>query len=213
LSSGQAAFTTNNLAHGSHTIVAEYAGNANFAGVTNTLAQSQVINTPPVAGGDTIERYPAQGVKVRLAELLGKASDADSDTLTITVSATSASNNTVTVSGAWVFFTPVPGFTNADSFTYTVTDGHGGSATGTVTVAIKVDNAPSQNLVIVNLDNGSFRIDGNGIPGRTYRLQYSDVTGPFVWQDIESVTANSVGAFQYTDTSGSSMRFYRTVYP
>jgi subtilisin-like proprotein convertase family protein len=213
LSGGQAAFTTNNLAHGSHTVVAEYAGNANFGGSTNTLSPIQVINTPPVAGGDTIERYPTQGVKVRLAELLGKASDADSDTLNITVSPASASNNTVTVSGAWVFFTPAPGFTNADSFTYTVTDGHGGSATGTVTVAIKVDAAPSQNLVIVNLDNGSFRIDGNGIPGRTYRLQYSDATDPFVWNDLVSMTADSVGAFQYTDSSGSPMRFYRTVYP
>ena len=215
LSGGVATFATNNLAHGSHTVVAEYAGNANFGGSTNTLSPVQVINTPPVAGGDTIERYPAQGVKVRLAELLGKASDADSDTLTITVSPASASNNTVTVSGAWVFFTPASGFTNADSFTYTVTDGHGGSATGTVTVAIKVDNAPSQNLVIVNLDNGSFRIDGNGIPGRTYRLQSATTLSPANWQDISggSVTADTVGKFEYTDTPGEGSRFYRTVYP
>jgi subtilisin-like proprotein convertase family protein len=213
LSGGVATFTTNTLAHGSHTIVAEYAGDVNFTGTTNALAQDQVINTPPVAGNVTIMRNPALSVKVRLSTLLANASDADGDALNITVSSTSASNAAITVSGGWVFYTPPTGFTNADSFTYTVTDGHGGSATGTVTVAIQVDNAPSQNLVITPLGGNQYLINASGIPGYTYRLQYSDVTGPFVWQDIESATADSTGKFSYTDTSGAPMRFYRTVYP
>jgi subtilisin-like proprotein convertase family protein len=213
LSGGVATFTTNSLAHGSHTVVAEYAGDLNFTGTTNSLAQDQVINTPPVAGNLTITRNPALSVKVRLSTLLANASDADGDTLNISVSSISASNATITVSGGWVFYTPPAGFTNADSFTYTVTDGHGGSATGTVTVAIQVDNTPSQNLVITPLGGNQYLINASGIPGYTYRLQYSDVIGPFVWQDIESVTADSTGKFSYTDTSGSPMRFYRTVYP
>ena len=213
LSGGSATFTTNNLALGSHTVVAEYAGSTDFAGTTNSLAQNQVINTPPVAGNLTIERNPLLSVKVRLSTLLANASDADGDTLGITVSSMSASNATVTVSGGWVFYTPAAGFTNADAFTYTITDGRGGSATGTVTVAIQVDNAPSQNLTITDLGGGSFRVNGSGIPGYSYRLQYSDAVSPFVWQNISSLTADSTGKFTYTDTSGSSARFYRTVCP
>jgi large repetitive protein len=213
LSGGVATFTTNNLTHGSHTVVAEYAGDLNFTGTTNSLAPNQVINTPPVAGNLTIYRNPVLSVKVPLSTLLTNASDADGDTLNISVSSTSASNATITVSGGWVFYTPPTGFTNADSFTYTVTDGYGGSATGTVMVAIQVNNSQSQNLTISDLGGGSVLIEGSGIPGYTYRLQYSDTSGPFVWQDLASVTANNVGAFQYTDTSGSPTRFYRTVYP
>ncbi len=177
------------------------------------MAPDQVINTPPVAGNLTIDRNPVLSVKVPLSTLLTNASDADGDTLNINVSSTSASSATITVSGGWCSHTPPAGFTNAGSFTYTVTDGFGGSATGTVMVAIQVNNSQSQNLTISDPGGGSVLIEGNGIPGYTYRLQYSDTSGPFVWQDLASVTANSVGAFQYTDTSGSPARFYRTAYP
>ena len=215
LSGGVATFTTSTLALGSHTVVAEYAGDSNFTGTTNALAQNQVINTPPVAGNDTIERSSLTSVKVRLATLLANDSDADGDALNIVVSPASASNATIRVSGGWVFYTPPTGFTNADSFTYTITDGRGGSAVGTVAVAIQVDNSQSQNLAITDLGNGAFRINGNGIPGYLYRLQYSDTIAPFNWQVMVggSVTADSTGKFEYTDTSGAPTRFYRTVYP
>ena len=84
---------------------------------------------------------------------------------------------------------------------------------GTVTVAIQVNNAPSQNLVITDLGGGSFHISGSGIPGYTYRLQYSDSASPFDWQELASKTADSTGAFEYTDSSGGPTRLYRTVYP
>lgn len=215
LSGGAATFATNNLALGSHTVVAEYAGSANFVGTTNSLTPAQVINTPPVAGNDTIERGSTTTVKVQLATLLANDSDADGDTLGISVSPTNANGATISVSGGWAFYTPAAGFTNADSFTYTITDGRGGSAVGTVTVAIKVDNTQSQNLVISDQGGGSYLIRGNGIPGRTYRLQYSDVIGPFVWQNLSggSVTADTKGSFQFTDTGGGAQRFYRSVYP
>ena len=215
LSGGVATFTTNSLALGTHTVAAEYAGDVNFIGTTNSLPQVQVINTPPVAGNDTIVRSPTTSVKVLLSTLLANDSDADGDTLTPTVSTTSANGASIRVSGGWVFYTPPAGFTNADSFTYTITDGRGGSAQATVTVAILVDNAPSQNLVITSLGGNQYRIDGSGIPGRTYRLQSSDTASPFTWQDLSggSLTADGVGRFQYTDTTTATMRFYRSVYP
>ena len=40
-------------------------------------------------------------------------------------------------------------------------------------------------------------------------------SSPANWQDLPggSVTADSLGAFQYTDTSGSGSRYYRSAYP
>ena len=163
----------------------------------------------PVAYGIAIEctrdSYPIRA-------FLG---DADSDTFDFTVSSNSVNGATIMVSGGWVFYTPAAGFTNADSFTYTIADGRGGRAVATVTVAIAADNAPSQNLVITAPGNNTFRIDGSGIPGRTYRLQFSDLTNPFDWQDIAagSLTADSFGKFEYTDTTEATMRFYRSVNP
>jgi hypothetical protein len=215
LSGGVATFTTSTLALGTHSVVAEYGGNNNWIGSTNTLTPAQVINTPPVAVNDTIERYPTQGVKVRLSTLLGNDSDADADTLNITVASASASNGTIVVVGAWVYYTPAPGHTNVDSFTYTITDGRGGSTVGTVTVAIKVDNVATENLTITDLGNGSFRVRGSGIAGRTYRLQVTESLAPAAWTDLPgaSVTANAAGVFEFIDTAGAPTRYYRSVYP
>jgi subtilisin-like proprotein convertase family protein len=217
LSGGVATYSTTALAHGTHVVSAAYAGDGNFTGTSASLSPDQNINTPPVAGADTIERYPTQGVKVRLTTLLANDSDADGDTVSIAVAGTSANGGVLTVSGDWVFYTPAAGFTNSDSFTYTLTDSHGGSVTGTVAVAIKADNGPAQNLAVTDLGNGSFRIDGSGIPGRTYRLQYSDSMSPATWENLPgaSVTANGVGAFTATDTppGGVAERYYRAVYP
>jgi hypothetical protein len=215
LAGGVATFATNNLAHGIHTVVAEYAGSLNFVGSTNVLSPVQVINTPPIAGADTLERYATQGVKVRLASLLGNDSDADGDALNISVSSTSANAGAITVSGGWVFYTPAAGFTNADSFTYTLTDGQGGSTPGTVSVALKVDAEPGQSLTITDLGGGSMLIRGDGIPGRTYHLEYSVSLTPANWQVLAggTVTAVSAGSFQFTDTGVSGSRYYRSVYP
>lgn len=215
LSGGVASYSTISLTHGTHTVVAEYAGSVDFIGTTNTLAPVQNINTAPIAGADSIARYATQGVKVRLATLLANDSDADNDTPAITVASSSANGGTIAVSDGWAFYTPADGFTNVDTFTYSLSDGHGGTATGTVTVAIQVDDTLGGNLAITDLGNGSYRIDGSGIPGRAYRLQYSDTLSPYNWQLLPgaTVTADATGAFQFTDASPAPARVYRSVYP
>ena len=49
------------------------------------------------------------------------------------------------LSGSVVTYTPETGYTGADSFTYTISDGHGGTATATVNVTVTEpvpNNAP-----------------------------------------------------------------------
>lgn len=214
LSSGVAAFSTSTLTHALHTVVAEYAGDANFVGTTNSLVPDQKINTPPVAGNVNLYRNPLSGTKVLLTTLLANDRDADGDTLTLTVSAASANNAPIAVRGGWVFYTPPAGFTNADSFTYTVNDGNGGTSTATVAVALQVDTNQSQNLVVTALGNNEYLINGNGVAGYTYRLQHSGLGMPFTWQSFAgSFTTDSTGKFAYTDTSSGQTQFYRTVYP
>ena len=51
-----------------------------------------------------------------------------------------------------------------DSFTYTVRDGHGGLASGTVTVTVLADHGIAANLTILNLGNETYRIVSAGVP-------------------------------------------------
>ncbi len=215
LSGGSAVFVTNSLDHGSNTVIGEYAGDANFIGSTNILSPAQVIDTPPVAGPVTIYRGPAGGAQVTIADLLTNVSDADGDAITfVGVSAASAHGGTVGTNSGWVLYMPAPGFTNADTFTYLVTDGLSAPVTGTVTVDVAIDTGVSRNLAITNLDNGSVAIAGQGIPGSTYIVQYTADPPPTTnWLTLATVTADSSGAFVLFDSTASALRLYRAIYP
>ncbi len=88
----------------------------------------------------------------------------------------------------------------------------GGNAAGDADWVLVLDTV---SIAITDLGNGSFELNGNGIPGLTYRLQSSPTLNPANWQDIPggSATADSTGAFQYTATGGGATGFYRVVYP
>ncbi len=216
LANGVASLTTNSLSHGTHSIAANYAGDGNFTGSTNTLGSSQVINTRPIAAADALERGLNCGVKVRAATLLANDTDADSDPLTISsISSTSAEGGTVTTSAPWVVYTPPAGFTNSDSFSCVITDG-GLLATNTISIAIQQSQLQSVNCAAVeNLGNGSYRIRFSGIPGRTYTIQYSESLVTPSWQILGMRTASSIGQFEFTDTpgEGAPARFYRSTQP
>jgi large repetitive protein len=64
--------------------------------------------------------------------------DIDGDQLTV-LSVTSPANGTVSITGnvSGINYKPRSGFSGIDSFTYTVTDGRGGTSTATVTVDVK----------------------------------------------------------------------------
>ena len=214
LERGFASYSPPSLGHGTHRVVAEYAGDGTFAGATRALEPDQVINTPPLAGPDTIDREGASPVKVSIAKLLKNDSDADGDAISaLDVSATSAMGATVTRRDDWVFYSSALSFEDPDTFTYTITDGLGPPVTGVVTVHLRGNNGPSPNLTITQLGDGSFQVRGDGIPDRSYRIQSADsLTNPD-WQTIGTVTADHFGVFVYADQIGLIGGFYRSVSP
>jgi hypothetical protein len=68
-------------------------------------------------------------------------------------------------------------------------------------------------LTITNLNNGSFSIRGGGIPGQTYRIQFTDGPDQTNWQTLGTATASPAGIFQFTNSSATAQRFYRSIYP
>jgi hypothetical protein len=91
------------------------------------------VNDNPVAVNDSATT-PA-GTPVSVA-VLANDSDLDGDALSVTAVTNGANGSAVRNANGTVTYTPNAGFSGADSFTYTVSDGRGGTATGTVSVTV-----------------------------------------------------------------------------
>ncbi len=209
---GTVSLSTAALPHGQHTISVEYSGTKYFLGATNTLDPPQVINNPLVVAASVIQRVPGQGTKVAVTDLLANAADADGDTVALdSISATSAAGGMLNLSGGWIFYLPPPGFTNADSFHYTVKDGSGASSVGTVTINVIEDKRCQ--LTVLDLGNGSYRIVFSGSPWRSYAIQYTTTPASTNWHLLGTGTADYRGHLEYDDTppAGTRLRFYRAL--
>jgi PKD repeat protein len=114
-------------------------GTANSNSATVVITVNPANNNAPIAADDsaTTDEDIAATINV-----LANDSDVDGDTLTVD-SVTQGSNGTVTANGNDVTYTPAVNFNGSDSFSYTVSDGNGGTDTATVSVTINaVNDAP-----------------------------------------------------------------------
>jgi hypothetical protein len=210
-----ASLNTAELLHGTHTITAEYGGDGNFLGSTNSF--SQIMDTPPVAGSTTLQRYPEGGAKIRTAALLTNDSDADGDMLNLVlVGSTSASGGTIATQGDWICYQPPKDFTNSDSFSYIVADSLGLQSTGSVTITIGSDTNAPQNFAPPNgIGHNLATVQFLGIPQRVYAIQYTTNLSTPIWQTLGTATAGGTGLIQVFDDppDGSPPRYYRTTNP
>ena len=100
---------------------------------------TQGAGQPPVAVDDAATTD--EDVPVNVA-VLGNDSDADLDTLTVIAVSDPANGSVVIELNGTVTYTPNLDFSGEDSFTYTITDGRGGTAQATVTITVLPVNDP-----------------------------------------------------------------------
>ena len=211
LSSGAATSSAiASLPRGTNVISFAYLGDGNYVGSTNTLDQI-VTNHPPVANSASYTRNAAsQQIKIAVTNLLGNATDVDGDTLTL-VSVSASTNAAILIlSGGLVMYYNTNAV--ADEFTYTVTDGFGG--TNSATVTIYVDSTPlfgQVTIPAVDTTGGTATLNFAGIP--TYNYSVLRSTNLTSWAVIWTTNAPGSGVFQYIDTSAPQpSAYYRLQY-
>lgn len=150
------------------------------------------------AEGDVLTTAEDTPLTILPATLLANDTDPDGDTLTIT-SVQGAVNGTVALIGSNIVFTPDANYNGAASFTYTVSDGNGGTATAIVNVGVTpVNDGPTLVINTGNQDNGNDAVNEAALstgtnPSGTAEFAYGKFTigdGDGL-SDIKSITLGS----------------------
>jgi Ca2+-binding RTX toxin-like protein len=122
-------------------------------------------NTPPVANPDSVSTARNAAITIPVATLLANDSDTNNDPLTITGVSNATSGSAVLNNNGTITFTPSSGFSgNNASFDYSISDGKGGSASATVTVAVgTVQNGGNSGQSLVGNEGNDVLNGGNSI--------------------------------------------------
>ena len=209
VSSGSASsLSITNLPRGTNVITVAYLGDVNYVGSTNTLDQI-VTNHPPVVNAASYTRNAViQQLKIAVTNLLSNASDVDGDTLTLASVSATTNTATLVVSGGWVMYYNTNAV--ADEFTYTVSDGFGGTNSATVTLTLDSTPVFGQST-LASTTGGTATLNFAGIPTCSYSVLRS--TNLTSWTAIWLTNAPASGVFQYIDNPAPQpSAYYRLQY-
>ena len=147
-------------ATGSYTWIAQYSGNSNNYGATAEQYESVVPAPVAFNGNATTNRETPVTINVL-------ANDSDPNNYALTVqSVTSPGHGAAAVNAdGSITYTPATNFQGTDTFQYSISDGHGGTATASVTVTV--------NYIVVRHchrwtglpDLGTWRVAGGNVLG------------------------------------------------
>ncbi|MGD9835239.1 MAG: VCBS domain-containing protein, partial [Piscinibacter sp.] len=158
---------------------------AGASATANLVITVTGTNDAPVANANTGPATEDTVLTIVPAVLLANDTDVDNGTTLTITSVQSPVNGTVALVGGNVVFTPTANYSGPASFTYTISDGQGGSSTATVTLNVAaVADAPT--LVI----NGTTNTGGTSTPP-SFPVSTGLVREFF--QDIAGVSSSNAG--------------------
>jgi hypothetical protein len=159
----------------------------------------------PVPAPGTTNVFAVLGSALTLAtsNLVALAGNPANYPLSVTaVSPTSTNGSAVSLSGGTIIYAPVA--LGPDKFTYTLSDGHGGTAIGMVTVSNT--NGLGGQISGIVFTNGVAGMTFTGIPGYQYHVQVS--TNLVNWNDVLITNFPAGGVFQFSDTAALMQAAY-----
>jgi hypothetical protein len=177
------------------------------------FVQGQGANLPPTATGAVADTLPNTPTDIDVSDL---GTDPDGDPLTISAVTSGATINgtfvptagTVVNNGQFVRYTPPMGFHGTDDFGYTIDDGHGSTASGTVVVHVNTPPiAPDESFSVPHGTTGSFTVPGPGLLSRPSDPDGDPLTVTASDGALGHVAANATtGGFTYTSNGGGLVR-------
>ncbi len=130
-------------------------------------------NQPPVANADSLTITQNGPSTIMASTLLANDTDANGNPLTVT-GVSGATNGTVSFNAATntITFTPTTGYTGPASFNYSISDGHGGTASAAVNLAVAANQVP-----VAVADSGFTTIQNTAITIAGSTLLANDTDG------------------------------------
>ncbi|QMS87343.1 cadherin-like domain-containing protein [Nostoc edaphicum CCNP1411] len=143
-------------------------GTANSTAVTRNI-NITAVNDVPVGVNDSITTNKNTPIIISASTLLSNDTDVDvSDVLTITGFTEPSQGSLVNNNNGTYTYTPFENYYGSDNFTYTISDGQGGSSTATVNLTINEVTPP------INGTLGADNLTGTGIMDIISGLQGND---------------------------------------
>lgn len=179
-------FTTLNLPGGlAHWNISDLNVGGTITYINNNPAGVNITNGVSVGGS----------VGMTVIGKFVSALDADGDAVTITSVSTPASGTATIVGGTNITYVNTSAAAT-DSFTYTVSDGLGGTDIRTVTVLIS--SPEGFNKLSGPTGTGPYSFSYLGIPNEDYALDESpNLVAPYTWYPVVTNTASGTGAIEY----------------
>jgi VCBS repeat-containing protein len=189
-------------------------------GGTSTATVSLVVrpvNDAPAATDDAA--HTAQGQPVTL-NVLANDTDVDGDALQVTAVGQGTHGKVGINADGTLTYYPASGFAGTDTFTYTVSDGSGGSASGTVSVQVDRANAPptasnglaametgtpiSGTLTVADADNAPGELRFGLATGPAHGTVNVQADGTYTYTPVAGYAGSDSFTFTVTDPSGAS---------
>ncbi len=168
----------------------------NGSGVVTSLVAT-LTYVLPVANTATYTRYAGYPLGISITNLLSNVTDASPGAV-ISLVGTGVSTNGVTLGNSSGFLLYQNPNNVNDQFTYTVTDGYGGTNSGLVNVAINNSSVFGSTAPVISATNGVTSILYSGIAGYSYSVNRATnlLSG---WTTIWTTNMPASGVFQFKD--------------
>lgn len=200
-------FSPANPYAGANPLVVTYAAQTGASSTLSIAVNAVVppVNQPPVASNDAAATDQDTAVTIAV-----RSNDTDANGDALTVSAvTQGANGSVVIDAVTgnPIYTPNAGYTGSDSFTYTVSDGHGGTSTATVSITVNavvpVNHAPvaNGNAIVVGMNSTASVLESTLLANDT-DADGDPLTVQSVQAAVNGTVSRSGGSVDFTPTPG-----------
>jgi hypothetical protein len=182
-------------------------------GIYNAGRAGKCRANGPIAGNAFVKVLENEVALIRPRRILDWCSSPDHYPLTISaVSPTSTQGASVMLVTNGVVYHAPTNYLGYDQFDYSISDGHGGSASASAIVYIDPRRAASATLLVPTPIAGGLQVSFTGYADRTYTIERAEsLDGP--WITIDSITVDGDGAGTFTDPDPpAGNAYYRAVF-